>query len=145
MRRREGDYRGGDEEEKEEEEEEREEKEGCGVREQEVKSLLLFFMTILPILAYGINYVQQPINHGQQELPFLLPHMLTFVSSILHYGQLNRSSRFIRPSVAARAPENTDKLDPGLKAHYLIRQTNLPARVLLSKEYCCQPELHIKI
>ena len=98
-------------------------------------------MGILPVLAYGINYVQQPMNHGQQELPFLLPHMLTFVSSILHSGQLNRSSRFARLSVAARAPVNTGTLDPGLKAHYQIRQTNIPARVLLSKEYCCQPEI----
>ena len=92
-------------------------------------------MGILPVLAYGINYVQQPMNHGQQELPFLQPHMLTFVSSILHYGQHNRSSRFARLSVAARAPVNTGTLDPGLKAHHQIRQTNVQARVLLSKEY----------
>ena len=56
-----------------------------------------------------------------------------------HTWQLNRSSRFARLSVAARAPVNTGTLDPGLKAHYQIRQTNVPARVLLSKEYCCQP------
>ena len=96
-------------------------------------------MAILPILAYGMNYVQQSMNHVQQELPFLPPHMLTFVSSILHYGQLNRSSRFARLSVAAHAPVNTGWLDPGLKAYYQIRQTNVPARVLLSKEYFCQP------
>ena len=88
-------------------------------------------MGILPVLAYGINYVQQPMNHGQQELPFLQPHMLTFVSSILHYGQHNRSSRFARLSVAARAPVNSGTLDAGLKAHRQIRQTNVPARVLL--------------
>ena len=42
--------------------------------------------------------------------------MLTFVSSILYYGQHNRSSRFARLFVAARAAVNTGTFDLGLKA-----------------------------
>ena len=78
MRRREGDYRGD-----KEEEEEREEKEGCGVREQEVKS---FSYGDTPNLS--IWHKLCSTTHGPRSAGVTFPtstHAL--ISSILHYWQ----------------------------------------------------------
>ena len=91
-------------------------------------------MAILPILAYGINYVQQPMNHGQQVTFSTSTHIdLARIINTMLLAEHNWSSHLARLVMAADAPTSTGMPHPGLKTHYQIQQANVLARVLLSK------------